>query len=307
MKPVLVTGCSGFSGAHLARILARRGGYGLYGVDAGNSSAHFYERVFHADIGDPTQMAELLQRVRPSYLFNLAGMVHGDASRIYRTNLNGVQNILEAVRLYAPECGVLLIGSAAEYGIKRPEDMPLTEDSVCLPMGPYGASKHAGTLMALNYHAAYGIKVSVARPFNIIGPGLSPDHVLGALLKRMKEQSGTGMPVKVGNLDTQRDFVAIDDVVDAYMRIAEGGHWGEVFNICSGRPVAIRTLVETLFRIAGGGVQYEVDSALVRPTDVPVAYGSYAKAQRIFRFEPKLGIEQVLEESFRHVFGNAKE
>ena len=163
---------------------------------------------------------DLLRRVRPDLVFHLAGIQQGEAKDIYRTNVMGAVHLLEAVRQECHSSRVLLVGSAAEYGLVGKNELPVTESTPCKPQGPYGLSKYASTLAGLDWSRQFGMKVVIARPFNIIGAGISPNLFAGALLARAREALATqGDPmVKVGNMESQRDFIAVEDVVEAYMR-----------------------------------------------------------------------------------------
>jgi GDP-4-dehydro-6-deoxy-D-mannose reductase len=122
-----------------------------------------------------------------------------------------------------------------------------------------------------------------------------------------KTDDTAGDPVvRIGNLDTQRDFVAVEDAVEAYLRLIRCDCWGEVFNVCSGQPRSIRSLVEQLLGFSKRPVRLLVDPALVRPADVPVAYGSWEKAHRAAGFAPATRLEDALRSAWNHAM-EAKE
>lgn len=294
----LVIGAHGFSARHLIRRLTEVEGAEVIAVDIpadAPDSANIAAYVSR-DIGDESAVNLLMESARPDWVFNLAGVTGGSSTAVYRSNLLGPIHILDAVRAHAPDAGVLLVGSAAEYGTVGPDLLPLTEDALCRPVGDYGISKHAMTLAALDIAARHRLKIVVARPFNLVGPGIPASLVVGAILDRAKKAlEGPGEPVvKVGNLDTQRDFVDVEDAVDAYVRMIKGDFWGQVFNICSGKPALIRDVVETLLSHSPRPIRLEVDPALVRPSDNPVVYGSHEKAKLAFDFEPTISLADSL-------------
>ena len=125
--------------------------------------------------------------------------------------------------------------------------MPLAEDHECRPVGPYGLSKHAMTLAALDHARADGTKVIVARPFNLVGAGMPTNLVAGAIAQRTRQALARGeSTITVGNANTQRDFIAVEDAVEAYVKLLQSGAWGEVFNICSGQATSIESIIQTL-------------------------------------------------------------
>lgn len=183
------------------------------------------------------------------------------------------------------------------------ESLPVAEDCECGPVSFYGWSKYSASLLGLQYYAQSGLKVTVARTFNLIGPGISENYLVGALMWRIKKamEEGARVPVKVGNVDTYRDFIDIQDAVRLYIAIAEGTYAGGVVNVCSGVPVRVRDVVEMLIEVSGGGVRYEVDSALVRPADVVKNYGSTAKARQLYGFVPAVPLRDSLLECWKHI------
>lgn len=304
MTTALVLGAHGFCGRHLAKALKQAGDVVVIGADVQSDAPDqsLCDRYEALDIGDADSVSRLVERSRPDWVFNLVGVARGSDEDIYRANLLGTVHLLEAVRGFAPNAGVVLVGSAAEYGIVDESALPLTEAQVCCPIGSYGISKYAATMAAMSYVHRYGLRVAVARPFNIVGPGIGPGLVVGAILRRAKEALATQERpvVKVGNLETQRDFVAVEDVVSGLLAMVRGDHWGEVFNICSGEPRSIREVVELALSHAPRPVELEVDPALLRPNDLKIVYGSWEKANRAFGFHPTVSLEDSLEAAQRY-------
>jgi len=111
----------------------------------------------------------------------------------------------------------------------------------------------------------------------------------------------------MGNVDSQRDFVAVGDVADAYIKMVEGDCRGEVYNVCSGKPFSIRRIVELIASYSNIAVEIVHDPALVRCQDVPVSFGSYAKANRDFGFVPGTDIETEIAEAWRYYMEQASE
>jgi GDP-4-dehydro-6-deoxy-D-mannose reductase len=236
-------------------------------------------------------------------LFHLAGTGLGSSAsaqqasprNTFLVNTMGALNVLEAIRLHAPECRLLLVGSAAEYGLVPQSELPASEEHLCRPVGTYGASKLAATLAGKEYARKFGMKVVMARPFNIIGPGMPCDLVVGALASRAKEALAgpTDAVVKAGDLSPERDFVAVEDVVRAYVQLLQGNHWGEVFNICSGQPHSIQHVAEVLFSHSPRRITLQTDKSLAQ-SSVHSMYGSFEKAHRAIAFTPNVSLESSL-------------
>lgn len=303
----LITGAGGFSARHLTKRLRAAGKSRICGIGRAASVINGHLDSYAAcDLRDKNSVAKAIRELRPTRVFHLAGQAKGEPGDLYSINVVGTVLLIEALQEYCPEVEMLLIGSAAEYGSVDPLHLPIKEDQPCRPDGPYGISKHAMTMIGIDCFKRRGMKIVVARPFNIIGPGISEDFLVGALLKRIRLsiESGNGAPVKVGNIDTERDFISVEDTVDAYISMMSGGFWGEVFNVCSGVPVSVGTVMDMLAAIAGVPIRFEVDTSLVRPQDVRVSYGSHQKATQSFGFRPKLTLESFLRKSWEYSLSN---
>lgn len=301
--PVAITGINGFCGYHLARHLAVSGWANLIGLDVQSSSAPDLglKAYVSVDLRDRRAVERSIEQLRPAIVFHLAGLTRGAPADVYAVNVLGSRHLFEALRKHAVEARILVVGSAAEYGPAAAADMPLTEQHPCHPTGVYGRSKQALTQMALDYARREGMRVVVARPFNIIGPRMPPTLVAGALVERLRQvlQDSTAAEIVVGNLDTRRDFIDVEEVVAAYTKLVTQDHWGEVFNVCSGTAYSIRHLVDMLCAMVSRPVRVRVDPALVRVDDVPVMYGSWIKAHQAFGFRPSNRLEDALRATWR--------
>jgi GDP-4-dehydro-6-deoxy-D-mannose reductase len=302
MNPVtLITGAAGFCGRHLmAFLVSQGGGARTVATDISPEAPAGCSDYISADISDFEQITEVVRTTRPAMLFHLAGRADGSPGEIYRTNVVATVGMLEAVRVHAPECRVLVVGSAAEYGDVPPKELPITELHPCRPRGDYATSKHGALLIGLDYARQHHLRVVAARPFNIIGPGMPPSLLLGAILARTKDalRSSELPVVKVGSLDSVRDFIAVEDVVAAYHRMLQSDFWGEVFNLCSGTRSCVRDVVTELLSHSPRPVQLETDPSLLRHGEAQVSYGSYEKAARAFGFVPRVQLAATLRQAW---------
>ncbi len=135
----------------------------------------------------------------------------------------------------------------------------------------------------------------VVRPFNHIGPGQSPNFFVPALAKRIVEAKRSGADsLSVGTLTTRRDFTDVRDVVGAYRLLVERGEPGTVYNVCSGRDVAMSEVAAQLLELAGADLTFETDPALVRPVDVPVLRGDASLLRGATGWEPTIPLATTL-------------
>ena len=280
-----VTGAGGFVGRHLVACLEAEG----------DEVASLPEGV---DIADAPAVAAAMAAAAPQVVYHLAGWSHVGESwkhalEVVRVNVLGTAAVLEA-------CGeatvgrLLVVGSADAYGDFSPEDLPLCEDLPLRPVTPYGASKAAAEVLALQAARAGGTDIVLTRSFNHTGAGQHPSFLVPALARRIvqAEESGGG-ELRVGNLSAQRDLLDVEDVVRAYRVLALSGEPGQAYNVCSGVPVAIEEVARRLAELSGADLRLVVDPELVRAVDVPVVVGDGSRL-RSLGWEPTVGLGDTL-------------
>ncbi|MGH9165480.1 MAG: GDP-mannose 4,6-dehydratase, partial [Acidimicrobiales bacterium] len=237
---------------------------------------------------------------RPAVVYHLAGLAHvgrswEEPAEYLRVNAGGTLAVLEAARRCDSAPRVVVVSSAEVYGRVTADQLPLDEDAPVRPVSPYAASKAAAEVVAVQAHLGHGLEVVVARPFNHIGPGQSPTFVVPALAGRILEARRTAAPVlAVGNLSPRRDFTDVRDIVRAYRLLAVAGQAGEVYNVCSGRDVAVEEVLRRLLVLAGLEVAVRPDPDLVRAVDVPVLVGDGSKLRAATGWEPTVALDATL-------------
>jgi GDP-4-dehydro-6-deoxy-D-mannose reductase len=287
---VLVTGALGFVGRHLVHHLEDQGD------EVALLDRHAPEPV---DITDGAAVRAAIAAARPEAVYHLAGWADVGASwsdplSVLRLNAEGTLNVLEACRA-ADVQRVLAVASADVYGVVREADLPLTEDAPLRPTSPYAATKVAADALAHQAFLGHGLGVLRVRPFNHLGPGQSEHFVAPAIAARIARAERDGHDsVAVGNLTPRRDVTDVRDVVRAYRLLVERGEPGEVYNVCSGRDLAIQELADRLVALADRPLALVPDPALVRPVDLPVLRGDCTKLQAATGWSPQIPIEQTL-------------
>jgi GDP-4-dehydro-6-deoxy-D-mannose reductase len=164
------------------------------------------------------------------------------------------------------------------------------------PLSVYGATKAAAEVVALQWARRQRRDVVVARPFNHTGPGQAPEFVVPAFARQIARiAAGAGEPVvRVGDLSPVRDVSDVRDVARGYLALLERGASGGIYNLCAGRGVAIREILDGLLAVAGVEVRVESDSALERPVDVPRIVGSHARATEATGWRPEIALVTTL-------------
>src|SRR5579884_4543225 len=279
----LVTGASGFVAGWLIRHL-RDSGDAVVGID---------ESI---DIGDGDALRRAVTDAAPEAIYHLAAFTHVGRSweeprEVFRVNAVGTLELLLAARECPRPPKVLLVGSAEVYGVVKPDQLPVTEESPLMPVSPYAASKVAAEYLGVQAHLGYGLPVIRVRAFNHIGPGQHPGFVVPAFARRIVEAVAQGRrSLSVGNLSARRDFTDVRDVVRAYRLLVERGEPGEAYNVCSGRDVSIEEVARRMLDLAGADLELVPDPELQRPVDVPVLLGDPGKLRAATGWEPEIGI-----------------
>lgn len=281
MKAVLwITGAAGWSGRHLIRMLAdQEDAPRLVGLDVVSEYPPGLDEFRQVDLCDPEQVARCCAEEPPTWVIHLAGaMPPADEDRLWRVNVGCTMGLLLGLaRAGAGVAGVVSVGSAAEY---EPMSMGiLNESHPCGGASPYGRSKFAQTLVALETGRRLGIPVVVARAFNLIGPGMPQTLVAGTLCAQFA-QAHDGDEILVGNTDSARDFVDIRDAVAAYWTLTRWGRAGEVYNVSTGTATTVQRLLELFREVAGVRVTWRIDPARLQVVDTAVSVGDCVKIRQ---------------------------
>ena len=303
----LITGVAGFAGSHLADFLLANTSWRVSGSDRPGSNRYNLQQLegrldyLEGDLTDPDQAMAVYDRVRPDYVFHLAGQasVADSWSRPWETfvvNVRSQLNLLLAAVKLGPPRGILAVGSADEYGSANATDSPLSEDRLLLPSNPYGVSKVAQDLLGYQYYRGYGLPVVRVRPFNHIGPRQSDSFVASSFARQIAEaELGRREPViRVGNLEVRRDFCDVRDIVRGYYLALTLGVPGEAYNIGLGTALRIADLLDILLSMATCQVRVEPDPEKTRPSDVREIRCDCSKFHAQTGWAPTIGIERTL-------------
>jgi GDP-4-dehydro-6-deoxy-D-mannose reductase len=303
----LITGISGFVGTHLAEYLLNETDCEVAGTVFGptDSIAHIRDRIqiYPAELSRLEVTSFVLDDAKPDLVFHLAAqplpsLSLKDPWYTLENNIRAQLNILESVHQLDLPARVLVVGSSEEYGLVRPDEVPVTENNALRPTNPYAVSKVTQDMLGLQYFLSYRIPTVRARPFNHIGPGQRLGFVVPDLAKQVAEAEAgmRGRVIHVGNLDVSRDFSDVRDVVYAYYLALTRGQAGEVYNIGSGEARSVRSILEGLIGFSKVPLTYREDPDLVRTVDVPYMRADCTRLRAHTGWEPRIPIERSLED-----------
>ena len=307
----LITGITGFAGSHLADyLLAEQSDVEIFGTYRWRSRMENIDHLdgkinlLECDLRDAAAVHGVLAEVRPDYIFHLAAQSFVPASwrapsDTLTTNLIGQTNLFEAVRMLELDPVIQIAGSSEEYGLVLPDEVPIKETNPLRPLSPYAVSKVGQDLLAYQYFKSYGLKTIRTRGFNHTGPRRGEVFVTSNFAKQIASiEAGLREPViRVGNLDAQRDFTDVRDMVRAYWLAVTKAKHGEVYNLASGKAVTIRELLDQLLALSETKVEVQVDPERLRPSDVEILLGDFSKFKADTGWEPSIPLEQTLRDT----------
>ncbi len=307
---VLITGITGFAGSHLAEYALDQEGVEVHGTRRWRSPTenidHLLDRLnmVECDLRDAASVTSMIDAVRPERIFHLAAQSyvptswHAPAESL-ETNIIGQLNLFEALRQTGCDARIQIAGSSEEYGLVHRDEVPITEANSLRPLSPYAVSKVAQDLLAYQYFRSYGTHAIRTRGFNHTGPRRGEVFVVSNFARQIALiEAGSRDPViRVGNLEAERDFTDVRDVVRAYWLVLEHGEPGDVYNIASGRAWKIRDVLDLLLSLSDVDIRVEVDPERLRPSDVELLLGDASKLHTTTGWEPVIPFEQTARET----------
>jgi GDP-4-dehydro-6-deoxy-D-mannose reductase len=298
MPKILVTGANGFAGKHLLNELLGNG-YEVVAIggslmpDVDGATGLNYMTL---DLTKPDDV-QRINFSEVSGVVHLAGMTSVGASfdkpmPYVMVNMGIEINLFEAALKEGAKPRFLIVSSGTLYDPKAAQ--PLTEESPVLPNSPYAVSKIGQEQMAL-YYETRGFEVIIVRPFNHIGPGQGPGFIVPDFAQQVIAiEKGKQSAMMVGNLDAKRDYTDVRDIVRAYRLLIEKGKSGEIYNICSGKPLSGHDILAGLTKATGIEPGITQDKSKMRPSDTPVLYGTHDKITEDTGWQPEIALETTL-------------
>lgn len=284
-RTVLVTGASGFIGAHLCRRL-RKLGHRVAGVSRRHPE-NLPDGVepCRADLASPGETAALLARIQPEWIFHLAGCVTGGRGMelvrpTFEANLASTVNLMEAAARQGGCRRFVLAGSLEEPdAVQSP------------PSSPYAASKAAATAYARLFHSLYDFPAVIARIFMVYGPDQKDEkklvpYVIESLLR--------GEAPRLSSGTREVDWIYVDDVVDGLIRLAAAPDLeGRTLDLGSGERVSVRDVVERIARLTGAAVPLHFDPAADRPME-QIRTADAARTESLAGWRPRVTLDEGL-------------
>lgn len=302
----LITGVNGFVGGYLADYLISQG-IEVWGTKLLKTRVNqeLCRKVIirDMDLMNKDQVFNVINECMPDYIFHLAAqssvaLSWENPQLTMSINVNGTLNLFDAVRNCDIAAKFLLIGSSEEYGIVKYENPAINEDYPLNPMNPYAISKAVQEQFALQYVRVFDMNIVMVRSFNHIGPGQSPTFVIPDFAQRIaKMEKGLIKSVLlVGNLEAERDFTDVRDIVRAYYEVIKKGESGQVYNIGSNKSYKISDLLDILLSLSDRRIIVKSDPERMRPSDVPIIRCDNTKLVNLTSWKPVYKIEDTIKD-----------
>lgn len=290
MQKIAITGASGFTGGYLSELLVEQG-YHVHGLTHTVTEKPCRGVKYWAcDLIDERSISDALDAIRPDRIVHLAAIsfvAHGNIEDIYRTNVIGTRNLLEAaLKSSLPIETILLASSANIYGNRA--GGILSEDDKPAPANDYAVSKIAMEYVGRIY--AGRLPIITTRPFNYTGVGQSLNFLIPKIVDHIRRRAPY---IELGNLDIARDFSDVRAVTAAYAGLLRANAAiGGTYNICSGRAYSLREVLDMAQAISGHSIEIRVNPAFVRENEVKTLSGN---RQRLEDLLPDLPNPPLLE------------
>ena len=314
-KTVLVTGAGGFIGSHLTERLVREGHEvrALIRYNGRDDRGHLDRLdpeiqaaldVHRGDLKDPEAVRKAVRgRARVFHLGALIAIPYSyqNPLDVVQTNVLGTTHVLDACRDSDALERVVLTSTSEVYGTAQ--YVPIDEKHPLRGQSPYAASKIGSDAMGESYHRAFGLPVSVLRPFNTFGPRQSARAIIPTIIS----QALTRDVIRLGSLDPRRDLTYVKDTAAGFVAIAEcDAALGRVVNIGRGDDVTIGELVERIGKKLGKPIKVETDPQRVRPaaSEVGRLLAGTALARELWGWQPRYSLDEGLEETIEWVRQN---
>ena len=297
-KKILVTGATGFIGSHLVPKLVDQG-YNVYSFERYVTGRYVLGqrrevKTVFGDLKEYFSVKQIIHSVLPDVVIHLASLSpvaysYDHPHEVIETNLIGTINLAEACLREVPHLKQFLLASTFETYGNGPN--PKTEKTPQNPNSPYSVSKLACEKYLLYMQEAFGFPITILRPTNTYGRKDNLHFVVEKTIVQMLQ----GKEVKLGDRMAIRDFLYVDDHVNAYLTCLENEKaLNGVFNFCTGRGISIEEFVKVVRKFTGFKGEVIWDSIPKRPLDIAVLVGDFSKAKRLFEWTPKFTLEDGL-------------
>jgi nucleoside-diphosphate-sugar epimerase len=289
MRTCLITGINGFTGSYIESAF-KKNGYHVMGTVFGDKKHHNTTTRYNMDLQNQDEVEQVIQATCPDIVIHLAGISFipsENPSLFYDVHIMGTRNLLTCLqKLDRTPSKIVLASSAQVYGTAANPD----ENTSPQPLNDYAVSKLAMEFMAKTWLPE--LPIVIARPFNYIGIGQSPQFVIPKLVHAFKSKQPE---IQMGRIDVERDFSDVRYIADCYLALAEEGIAGETYNLCSNRSYSLSHVMDELARLANNRPKIIPNSKFMRKNDPPLIKGNNKKLVHLLQADKAIDIQQTMQ------------
>jgi len=293
-RKALVTGAAGFLGGHLLKRLESMG------WQVTGTARQAKDGLLACDINDAERLAEIVSQATSEVIFHVASLTPATAPKataqdFLQVNVSGTLNLLDAARKFVPNARIILVTSSAMYGVAETADGVIREESALRPANPYGVSKATQHLIGYQYHVQHKLDVVRVCPFNLMGYGLPIGLVASDFAKQIVaiERGLQEAIIHVGDLSAKRDFLDVQDAVNALVGLVSDGKAGESYNLASAEAIAISDLLNDMIAMSDKPIEVQVRPNVIKNT-VPIQIGAHDKLTTVTGWNAQVPLKQSL-------------
>lgn len=315
-KKILITGFSGFVARHFVDYLSSlKINVEICGIDIKEPSYDIEQylprlkiRFKILDMTDVEQMAVLFQEFTPDYILHLAAYSSvayswENPAESFMNNSNIFLNLIKAVQEYNLGCRVLSVGSSEEYGNVDKDDLPVGENHLLHPNSPYAVARVSQEMLSKIFAETFHLNIVLTRSFNHIGPRQDVRFAVPGFINRILNLKRSGLElgeIETGDITVVRDFVDVRDVVRAYYLLLLKGKSGEIYNVCSGKGVSLRELIQLIAEQVGVKVTTITNPQFIRPRDNKIIIGSPSKIKSELEWYPQIDLYDTIHDMIQY-------
>jgi len=261
------------------------------------------ENYFKCNATDFDLLNSIIKKINPTEIYNFSGSFTNNYEEDYTNNVIVSKNVFESILSNnLLDCKILINGSAAEYGTIKEDENPIDESNQLYPISFYGLSKIYQTYLARLYYLSRNLKIYIARPFNVMGFGISTKLFIGRLINQMITHLENKSDIELGNIENERDYIDIEDLIYAYDVIMKKGEPGVCYNIGRGEALKIGDLLEKFLNAFEIEKRYiKINKSFVKKFDVSRIVANISKLRKL-NWNPKISIEKSIQKIRNAIF-----
>jgi len=306
-KRVLITGIAGAGGSYLAEyILSNEKKVKIFGLYRSSGYIKILKKkykkeitFFKVDLNNFRKTLNILKKIKPDLVVHLASDARVRKSFdepiiVIKNNINIMLNLLDSIRVSKIKPIILVCSTSEVYGKVKKKEFPITEKHIMKPVNPYSISKSFQDLVSQMYYETYNLKIIITRMFSYINPRAKFLFQTAFARQIVDIEKGRKKVLIHGNLNSVRNFIDIEDAMEAYWLVAKRGKIGEIYNIGGKKVLSVKKFLDELKKRSHKKIKTRLDKKLLRPSDVNYQIADSRKFYKHMNWQPKVNFDDSL-------------